>query len=618
MCGIVGIMSRSNVVERLVEGLKRLEYRGYDSAGVAITENNFIDRRRAAGKIINLEAELVKNPLKGCRGIGHTRWATHGEAHAHNAHPHSSDHVSIVHNGIIENFADLKKDLEQKGHIFQSETDTEVVVHQITDLLVKNNNPLLAVQETLKKLHGAFSLVIIFKEYDDLMICTRSGSPLVLGYGKDDVYVGSDALALAAWTQDLVYLKEKDLAVIKDEGAAFSVTIYDELGTVVDRPHHQSRINIDAVSKGAYNHYMLKEIYEQPSVLGETFNSLVENSTHVPHVIRDTLTQLPLKDMNRIAIIACGTSYYAGMTAKYWLESYAKISVDVDIASEFRYRDPLVGQYDLVIFISQSGETIDTLSALRLVKEQGVKVASILNMPESSMARESDYVIQTQAGPEIGVASTKAFTCQLLTLAMITLQAAYTKGHLSTKKLEEELNTLLHLPSKILNVLNHDEAIQEISKHFVESRDVLYLGRGTNYPIALEGALKLKELSYIHAEAYPAGELKHGPIALIDHLLPVVVLAPYDKWFEKTLSNVQEVIARGAYVVAITDKKGAALFKNQGMKNTHIIEIPEENHTLLSPIIYSIPMQLLSYYTAYFKGTDVDQPRNLAKSVTVE
>jgi len=353
-------------------------------------------------------------------------------------------------------------------------------------------------------------------------------------------------------------------------------------------------------------------------VIGETFNSLVENSTHVPHVIRETLTQLPLAEVNRIAIIACGTSYYAGMTAKYWLESYAKISVDVDIASEFRYREPLITQYDLVIFISQSGETIDTLSALRLVKEQNVKVASILNMPESSMARESDYVIQTQAGPEIGVASTKAFTCQLLTLAMITLQAAHAKGHLSTKKLEEELNTLLHLPSKILNVLQHDEAIQEISKQFVEKRDVLYLGRGTNYPIALEGALKLKELSYIHAEAYPAGELKHGPIALIDHQLPVVVLAPYDKWFEKTLSNVQEVIARGAYVVAITDTKGAALFKNQGMKNTHIIEIPIENHMLVSPIAYSIPMQLLSYYTAYFKGTDVDQPRNLAKSVTVE
>lgn len=606
MCGIVGILSRRNVVSRLVDGLKRLEYRGYDSSGIATLTDNSIERRRTAGKIANLEALLQKNPLEGTIGIAHTRWATHGEATTCNAHPHANGNVVIVHNGIIENFLELREELTLKGYSFESQTDTEVVVHLIDSYLTQGLEPFKAVQETFKRLHGAFAFVILFKDYPDLMIATRQGSPLVLGYGDDEVFLGSDALALAPWTKELVYLVEKDIAVIERSTQKITVSFFDALGQKVERLSHKSKISVDAVSKGTYNHFMLKEIYEQPKSLSETINSLIDFTDNL--FIRPCLQNIDFTNVRRIAIVACGTSYYAGMVAKYWFETKAKISVDVDIASEFRYRDPVLSAYDLVIVISQSGETIDTLYALRLAKQEGVKTLAILNVEESSIGREADHLLLTQVGPEIGVASTKAFTGQLVVLAILSLYAS--------KAPHEDFAKIIQLPSLLLKVLELDQVIQRISDTLIDFNDVLYLGRGTNYPVSLEGALKLKEISYIHAEAYPAGELKHGPIALVYNKLPIIVVVPFDKWFEKTVSNIQEVLARGAHVIAITDHAGATVLKSH--KNVDIIELPVVSDFMIDPILYTIPIQLLAYYTAFYRGTDIDQPRNLAKSVTVE
>jgi glucosamine--fructose-6-phosphate aminotransferase (isomerizing) len=616
MCGIVGIIShKNNIVEYLVDGLKRLEYRGYDSAGIATITDGSLERRRSVGKLVNLEAFLKENPLSGTIGIAHTRWATHGKADHLNAHPHSNTKVSVVHNGIIENFASLKQDLIQKGYVFESETDTEVIVHLLTECLKENISPVEAFQKTLSQLHGAFALVVLLKDYPDLLLAARFGSPLVLGYGDDEMYVGSDALALAPWTSTLCYLEEGDLAVIDRSNHRFLIDLYNKEGQKVERPLHKTRFNLEAVSKGNFSHFMLKEIHEQPKSLSETLQSFIDIETYEA---RESLLAIPAQNLKRIVLIACGTSYYACMVAKYWFEGIAKISVDVDIASEFRYRKPVLDQYDLAIVVSQSGETIDTLWTVRQFKESNVKVAAVVNVEESSIARESDFVLHTQAGPEIGVASTKAFTSQLLTFAVLALWAAFKKGHVSKEAWKESVDSFIKLPLEILSTLKLDEDIQHISQKLVTARDVLYLGRGTNYPIALEGALKLKELSYIHAESYPAGELKHGPIALIDHQMPVIVMCPYDEWFLKTLSNVQEIIARGAYVIAITDQEGHEHFKQQALKNTDFIILDAFKNEWTTPILYSIPIQLLAYYTAFFKGTDVDKPRNLAKSVTVE
>ncbi|CAO5678908.1 MAG: Glutamine--fructose-6-phosphate aminotransferase [isomerizing] [Holosporales bacterium] len=611
MCGIVGVISTESVSQRLVDGLKRLEYRGYDSAGIATLNDDTLDRRRAAGKLIHLEDHLKDHPLAGNIGIGHTRWATHGKADTQNAHPHANDFVAVVHNGIIENFAKLSDELQKKGYVFESETDTEVVVHLLTDYLKQGICALDAFQKTLKRLEGAFALGVLVKAEPNLLLAARCGSPLVVGLDDKNGYIGSDALALAPWTQNLCYLEEGDIALLKRDQDKFSVDVYDKNDAPVTRPFQKSKMTIDAVSKGTYNHYMLKEIHEQPKSLTETLSSLFDIACKTPH---ESLQQIDFSKIKSMAFVACGTSYYACMVAKYWFEKCAKIAVDVQIASEFRYGHPVLDQYDVCVVVSQSGETIDTLWALKQIKEHGIPVAAIVNVDESSIARACDYLILTQAGPEIGVASTKAFTSQLLVLACMVIKACQDKGTES----ESLLDALIHLPSKVRSVLLLDDLIQAQSLKLTECAHALYLGRGTNYPMALEGALKLKEISYIHAQGYPAGELKHGPIALIDHKMPVVVLAPFDEWFEKTLSNVQEVLARGAFVIVITDEQGAEQFKTHSLRNTHFITLPTKSHCLTDPILYAVVVQLLAYYTAYFKGTDVDQPRNLAKSVTVE
>ncbi|CAO5675513.1 MAG: Glutamine--fructose-6-phosphate aminotransferase [isomerizing] [Holosporales bacterium] len=616
MCGVVGILSlKDTVADRLVEGLKRLEYRGYDSSGIATFVDGEIERRRSVGKLVNLEHLLKTDPIDGFVGIAHTRWATHGKADETNAHPHSNKEVAVVHNGIIENFAELKVDLEKKGYVFESETDTEVIVHLLTDFLKQGLLPEVAFKKMLQQLHGAFALVVLLKNYPHHLFVARFGSPLVLGISDSDLFIGSDALALAPWTSTLCYLEEGDMAVLKRENDTLKYEFINKQGDSVTRALHQTRLNLEAVSKGAFNHYMLKEIHEQPKCLAETFQSFIDLNDLMP---RESLTMIPVQNIKRIALIACGTSFYACQVAKYWFESIAKVSVDVDIASEFRYRSPVLDQYDLAIVVSQSGETIDTLWTVRQFKENNVKVIGIVNVEESSIDRESDFTLLTQAGPEIGVASTKAFTSQLLTFSILCLYTAFLKNSISKDAFKESLKSLMHLPGEILKTIKLDEYIQHISDKLIQASDVLYLGRGTNYPIAQEGALKLKELSYIHAEAYPAGELKHGPIALIDHKMPVIVMAPFDEWFLKTLSNVQEVLARGAYVIAITDSFGAQEFKKQALKNVDFIIVESEKDSLTAPILYTVPIQLLAYYTAYFKGTDVDKPRNLAKSVTVE
>jgi glucosamine--fructose-6-phosphate aminotransferase (isomerizing) len=607
MCGIIGMVGKSDAPPLLMDGLKRLEYRGYDSAGIATLVNGCIERRRAEGKITNLEALIGDEPIAGTIGIGHTRWATHGSPTEANAHPHADDRVVLVHNGIIENFQELRQELGQAGHNFQTDTDTEAVVHLISSYLAQGKSPADAVAASLKRLEGAFALAILFAGHNDLIIAARRGSPLAIGYGDGEIYIGSDALALAPLTQRISYLEEGDWAEITADGAV----VHDETDAVVERDVQQTSTSGAMIGKGNFPHFMLKEIYEQPAVIGDTLQTILNPWNEVinlPDMPFD-LTKIP-----RIAIVACGTSFHAGMVARYWFETVAGIPCDIDIASEFRYRTVEMQQGGLSLFISQSGETADTLAALRYAKDKGQQIVSVVNVAESSMARESDAVLQTKAGPEIGVASTKAFTTQLTTLACFAIGMAAARGRIDREQEAALCHALTEVPSRANDVLNHDEALEKLAHEVVEATDVLYLGRGTGYPIALEGALKLKEISYIHAEGYAAGEMKHGPIALIDEHVPVIVIAPSDELFDKTASNMQEVIARGGRVIFLSDAAG---IEKLGDMAAATIEMPGVD-AFVAPILYTIPIQLLAYHVAVLKRTDVDQPRNLAKSVTVE
>lgn len=608
MCGIVGIISDRQVAPLLVDGLKRLEYRGYDSAGIATLDDGRIERRRAKGKLVNLEAKIAQDPIAGTIGIGHTRWATHGVPNETNAHPHATKHVAVVHNGIIENYRELRDELNAAGRVFESETDSEVIVQMVSMQVENGATPQQAVSRTLKRLKGIYSLAFIFAGREDLLIGARRGTPLAVGFGNGEMFLGSDAFALAPLTQKIMYLEEGDWVVLTHGGA----TVYDENDVEVSRPVTQSAASGALVGKGGYRHFMLKEIYEQPQVIGDTLNTMINQDADTI-----TLPEVPfdLKDVSRITIVACGTSYYAGMVGKYWIESVARVPVDIDVASEFRYRNPVLEKGGVSLFISQSGETADTLAALRLCKKEGQKIISIVNVESSTMARESDCVLRTLAGPEIGVASTKAFTTQLTLLACFAIALGRAKGSLNAQEEAKLSRALVEVPSRVSDVLNNDKKIEKIAQDLmVPARDVLYLGRSSSYPIALEGALKLKEISYIHAEGYAAGEMKHGPIALIDESVPVVVVAPSDELFDKTVSNMQEVMARGGRVLFFGDREGVGQVKD---RSAAFVVLPKVD-PFVAPILYAIPVQLLAYHTAVAKGTDVDQPRNLAKSVTVE
>jgi len=607
MCGIIGILGERPATPLLVEGLRRLEYRGYDSAGIATLVNGRIERRRAEGKIARLEAVLEAEPLAGTVGIGHTRWATHGPAVERNAHPHATDRVAIVHNGIIENFAALRDALRRKGSNFESETDTEAVAHLVTSFLRDGAEPEEAVRETLGRLEGAFALAMIFAGRHDLMIGARRGAALAVGYGDGEMYLGSDALALAPLTRRIAYLEEGDWVVVRRDGA----TVFDAANRPVERAIRETALSGALIGKGNHRHFMEKEIHEQPGVIGDTLTAFVQPATRTV-----ALPELPfdLAAVPRVTIVACGTSFYAALVAKYWLEQVARVPVEIDIASEFRYRAADMPEGGLALFISQSGETIDTLAALRYARTQRQHVAAIVNAPESSMARESDVVLATLAGPEIGVASTKAFTTQLVVLACLTLAFARARGRITPEEAAAKVAALTDIPAAAAAILAREDAIQAIAAQLVDARDVLYLGRGTAYALAMEGALKLKELSYIHAEGYPAGEMKHGPIALIEDGVPVVVVAPPDELFEKTASNIEEVLARRGQVVLISDRAGIARF---GDRLAGAIQMPAID-PFAAPILYALPVQLLAYHVAVLKGTDVDQPRNLAKSVVVE
>jgi glucosamine--fructose-6-phosphate aminotransferase (isomerizing) len=606
MCGIIGIIGKDAAAPHLIDALKRLEYRGYDSAGVATVVDGAIARRRAEGKIVNLEAVLAKQPLPGTTGIGHTRWATHGVPNETNAHPHATSRVAVVHNGIIENFASLKAELEAQGCRFATQTDTEVVAHLLTVLLEQGNSPEQAMAAALQRFEGAFALAVLVAGRSDLLLAARRGSPLAVGYGQGEMYVGSDALALAPFTRRISYLEDGDWAAVTAQGAQ----VFDAQGQPVARPIRETALTGALIGKGNHRHFMHKEIHEQPAIVGDTLRAYLN-----PASLQVGLPDLPFAwDLPKLTIVACGTSAYAGMVAKYWFEGLARLPVEVDIASEFRYRDPPFVPGGACLFISQSGETIDTLSALRHAKGQGQHVAAIVNVPESSIAREAAVVFPTHAGPEIGVASTKAFTAQLTVLACLALAAAKARGTLDARHAGELAVALMEAPARLAEVLAHDDTLQALAHTIAEARDVLYLGRGASYPVALEGALKLKEISYIHAEGYPAGEMKHGPIALIDEHVPVIFVAPSDGAFDKTASNAQEVAARGGQVILLSDAAGIAKLK--GLARTSI-EMPK-THPFIAPILYAVPVQLLAYHTAVLKGTDVDQPRNLAKSVTVE
>lgn len=607
MCGIVGVIGDVGAAEILSEGLKRLEYRGYDSAGIATLTNGHIERRRAKGKLSNLTKLISESPPEGTVGVGHTRWATHGAASERNAHPHATEQVALVHNGIIENYRELRNELTQLGHNFETETDTEAVVQLITWHLNDGSSPEEATAKALSRLEGAFALGIVFRGHNNLLIAARQGSPLVIGWGEGAMYLGSDALALAPFTNKLTYLRDGEWACLNREGA----TLRNNRGETIKPTVKETNLSDKQVGKGEFDHFMLKEIYEQPTVIGESLN------TYFNPVTRNI--QLPecpfdLSAVPSITIIACGTSYFAASVAKYWFESVARIPVEVEIASEFRYRNSVMPAGGLSIFVSQSGETVDTLAALRYAKEQGQHVAAIVNVPESAIAREADVVFPTHAGPEIGVASTKAFTCQLVVLACLSIATAVTRGTLDQESQARLCRAIAEVPARAAEVLNHDERLRELSTEIGKARDVLYIGRGTSSAVALEGALKLKEISYIHAEGFPAGELKHGPIALVDDDVPIIVVAPSDSVFSKTLSNMEEVIARGGRVVLLSDAKGIAA---SGDIAAHSIELPSVD-PFVTPILYAIPVQLLAYHSAVYKGTDVDQPRNLAKSVTVE
>ena len=607
MCGIIGIVGKEAVAERLVDGLRRMEYRGYDSAGICTLHEGQLVRRRAEGKLGNLERELAGNPAPGNVGIAHTRWATHGAPTASNAHPHATSEVALVHNGIIENFKPLREALIARGRKFESETDTEIVAHLVSEQVEAGKSPEEAVRAVLPQLRGAFALAIAFRAHPDMLIGARLGSPLVVGYGEGETYLGSDALALAPLTQQIAYLDEGDWVVITREGA----TIFDKDNNRVEREVTTSGASAAAIEKGQYRHFMQKEIFEQPTVVAQTLRSYlrpVEMQVALPQIDFD------ISAIDRVTIVACGTSYYAGMVAKYWFEQFARVPVDIDFASEFRYREPMLQPGGLALFISQSGETADTLAALRHCRAEGQTVAVVVNVPTSSMAREADLLLPTHAGPEIGVASTKAFACQLAVLAALAAHFAVKKGRLSRDEEAEIVRHLLEAPACLNAALDHDDEIAAMAHLIAPARDVLYLGRGPDFPLALEGALKLKEISYIHAEGYASGEMKHGPIALIDEAVPVIVLAPSGPLFEKTVSNMQEVRARGGKIVLISDRDGLA---EAGEGCLATIEMPRV-HPLIAPLVYAVPVQLLAYHVAVAKGTDVDQPRNLAKSVTVE
>ncbi|MBW6523871.1 glutamine--fructose-6-phosphate transaminase (isomerizing) [Sphingomonas sp. RHCKR47] len=607
MCGIVGIVGQDEVADRLLDGLKRLEYRGYDSAGIATDHDGAIERRRASGKLVNLARELAEHPLPGRTGIAHTRWATHGGPTTNNAHPHATDEVAVVHNGIIENFKPLRDELIARGRVFTSETDTEVVAHLVSEQVEAGLDPQSAVRTILPRLHGAFALAILFRRHPDLLIGARLGSPLVVGHGDGETYLGSDALALAPLTQRIAYLEEGDWVVCTRDGAQ----VFDRDNNAVERAVTISGVTGELISKGNHRHYMLKEIYEQPIVVAQTLRSYLQR---MDETITLPIPEFELSGIKRVTIVACGTSFYAGMVAKYWFEQFARVPVDLDVASEFRYRAPVMEAGGLALFISQSGETADTLAALRHARSEEQTIAVVCNVPTSSMAREADLLLPTHAGPEIGVASTKAFTCQLAVLAALAANLARAKGQLKPGEERQIVRHLGEAPAAINAALAYDEAIEAMAGVIAAARDVLYLGRGTDYPLALEGALKLKEISYIHAEGYAAGEMKHGPIALIDDAVPVVVIAPSGPLFDKTVSNMQEVQARGGKVVLISDYDG---IQAAGEGCVATITMPKV-HPLIAPLVYAVPVQLLAYHVAVAKGTDVDQPRNLAKSVTVE
>jgi len=607
MCGIVGIVGREDAAYTILDSLKRLEYRGYDSAGIATLVKGRIERRRAPGKLSGLDKVLRELPLPGSTGIGHTRWATHGVPNETNAHPHVSDRVAVVHNGIIENFHELREELEKKGHVFHTETDTEVSVHLITEYLNQGMTPEKAASAAIKRLKGAYALAMIFTGEDGLMIGARSGPPLAVGYGQKEMFLGSDAFALAPLTNRVAYLEDGDWVVLKPDSA----TIYDAQDRPANREIQTTSVSASLVDKGSHRHFMAKEIFEQPEVIGNTLNTVINAVTQSV-----SLPKMPFNfaSLPKTTMIACGTASYATLVAKYWFESIAKMPVEIDVASEFRYREAPLPQGGLALFVSQSGETADTLAALRYCKDHGQHIASVVNVQGSSIARESEVVFPTHAGPEIGVASTKAFTCQLTVLAALAIAAGRARNTISRDAEIQLTRTLMEVPRHIVTLLQQDPIYLALAQELAKARDVLYLGRGLSYPIALEGALKLKEISYIHAEGYAAGEMKHGPIALIDENVPVVVIAPYDSLFDKTVSNMQEVMARKGKVILVSDKRGHELAGNKVWAR---IEVPEVD-PFITPLLYSVPVQLLAYHTAVVKGTDVDQPRNLAKSVTVE
>ncbi|CDM60245.1 MULTISPECIES: glutamine--fructose-6-phosphate transaminase (isomerizing) [Rhizobium] len=608
MCGIVGIVGQQPVSERLVDALKRLEYRGYDSAGVATIIDGALHRRRAEGKLVNLEARLKEEPLSATIGIAHTRWATHGAPSERNAHPHFTDGVAVVHNGIIENFAELKDELSESGAEFQTETDTEVVAQLLARFRRDGLGRREAMHAMLKRVRGAYALAILFEDDPSTIMAARNGPPLAIGHGNGEMFLGSDAIALAPFTNEITYLIDGDWAVIGKTG----VHIFDMDGNFVTRPRQVSTAAAFMVDKGDHRHFMEKEIYEQPEVISHTLSHYIN---FIDNQVLPVSHDIDFAKVPSLAISACGTAYLAGLIGKYWFERYARLPVEIDVASEFRYREIPLSPQSAALFISQSGETADTLASLRYCKEQGLKIGAVVNACESTIAREADAVFPILAGPEIGVASTKAFTCQLAVLAALAIGAGKARGTVTDDQEQALVKSLTGMPRIMRQVLKSIKPkIELLSRELSICRDVLYLGRGTSFPLAMEGALKLKEISYIHAGGYAAGELKHGPIALIDENMPVIVIAPNDRFFEKTVSNMQEVAARGGRIILITDEKGAAASKLDTM---HTIVLPNVDE-VIAPMIFSLPLQLLAYHTAVFMGTDVDQPRNLAKSVTVE
>ena len=607
MCGIVGVLGQHQAAPILVEALKRLEYRGYDSAGIATINNGKLETRRAVGKLVNLSDLLVHEPLAGKSGIGHTRWATHGVPSTKNAHPHQAGSVAVVHNGIVENFKELREELAQLGIPYKTDTDTETVALLVQYHLSKGDSPRVAAQKTVVRLEGAFALAFLFHGEEDLMIAARKGSPLAIGHGDGEMYVGSDAIALAPLTDRITYLDEGDFAVLTRK----SVEITDKNGALANRETRTIAIDSARVDKAGYKHFMAKEIAEQPSVLKNTLqNYIIADGTNIELPAND----IDLASIERLTMVACGTAFYAALTAKYWFEKIARVPVEVDVASEFRYREPPVAPGTSALFVSQSGETADTLAALRYMTSQNATIISVVNVPESSIARESDLVLPLHAGVEIGVASTKAFTAQLTVLALLAIKVAYAKGVISEAQYREYISDINRIPELVSQALGIDTAVQKVARKLATAQDVIFLGRGAMYPIAMEGALKLKEISYIHAEGYPSGELKHGPIALIDKKIPVVVLAPMDSLFEKSVSNMQEVMARSGKVLLLSCQNGLNAASDGTWSTLTMPATPE----LIAPILYAIPAQLLAYHTAVAKGTDADQPRNLAKSVTVE